>query len=268
MISPDRSLLFRDSGLPLDEMARSVVRGCAVHLAPLGYAQVMASWPHVRGETWHERVAGWVDGVGCDAWVMQIERQSPDEYARRWLAHGGEREPGSYDRWLDSYERYGIEAFGYGLVTLRRVERSSHWYRHDDVPNVLVGRPSFGLRAGFEAADWLLAHEDDEALLATRLQVGEGARLEIWHLALRGHWQPQQALLRQVEGLPFSGPVDGDVAALVASCDGSRNLNDVIEALEWRGTKPTRTELLAVVRALVANSFLVPAGGRAAPLAG
>jgi methylase of polypeptide subunit release factors len=258
IISPDRSLLFRDSGLPLDEMARSVVRGSAAHLAPMGYAQVMASWPYVRGETWYERVHSWVEGLGCDAWALQIERQSLDGYARRWLSHGGAVDPAAYDRWLDSYERYEIEGFGYGLVTMRRVSHRVSWWRHDEVPAFLLGQAAAGLRAGFEAADWLLAHEDDGALLAARLGVAAGARLEKWHHAEHGYWQPEQAVLRQVEGLPFSGPVDAAVAALVASCDGSRSLNDVVEGLEWQGARPAQAELLAVVRSLIANSFLVP----------
>ena len=192
VISPDATLRFRDSGLPLDEMSRSVVRGTAAHLAPLGYAQVMASWPLARGESWHERVRGWLAGLGCDAWVLQIERQSPDAYARRWLAHGGGFAPMAYDRWLDSYERDGIEGFGYGLVTLRRAGHRRPWWRYDEVPNVLRGQPAAGLQAGFEAADWLLSHEDDDVLLAARLQVGPGSRLESWYQAERGRWVPDR----------------------------------------------------------------------------
>jgi methylase of polypeptide subunit release factors len=262
IISPDRSLLFRDSGLALDEMTRSVVRGSAAHLAPMGFAQVMASWPHVRGEVWHERVHSWVEGLGCDAWVLQIERQSPDDYARRWLSHGGAVDRAAYDRWLDSYERDGIEGFGYGLVTLRRVENRPSWWRHDEVPNVLVGQPAAGLRAGFEAADWLLAHQDDDALLAARLRVAEGARLETWSRAGQGTWQQERAFLRQLAGLPFSGQVDAAVADLVAVCDGSSSLNDVVQGLERPTGGPTRAELLAVVRSLIANSFLVPVSER------
>jgi methylase of polypeptide subunit release factors len=259
VISPDTTLRFRDSGLPLDEMSRSVVRGAAAHLAPLGYAQVMASWPLTRGESWHERVHGWLAGSGCDAWVLQIERQSPDAYARRWLAHGGGFDPMAYERWLDSYERDGIEGFGYGLVTLRRAGHLRPWWRYDEVPNVLRGQPAAGLQAGFEAADWLLSHEEDDVLLAARLRVGAGARLESWHQAERGRWVPDRSFLRQLAGLPFSGPVSVEVARLIACCDGTRSLSDALGVVEWGGEPPARSEVLALVRTLVANSFLVPA---------
>lgn len=262
VISPDRSLTFRDSGLPLDEMTRSVIKGAASHLATLGYAQVLASWPEVRGEAWHERLHGWVDGLGCDAWAMLMERQSPDGYARRWLAHGdGGVDPAVYRRWLDCYEQSEIEGFGYGLLTLRRVGHRSPWWRHDEVPNVLRGSPPAGLRAGFEAADWLLAHQDDDALLAARLVVDPGTRLESRLRAEGGGWRVEQSTLRQLSGLPFSGPVTADVAELVASCDGSHSLSETLQTFAWSGEPPAPSEVLEVVRSLVANSFLVPAPG-------
>jgi methylase of polypeptide subunit release factors len=261
VVSPDHSLLFRDAGLPLDEMARSVVRGCASHLNPLGYAQVMASWPLVRGEVWHERLRAWVEGLQCDAWVIQDERQSADGYARRWLAHGGHVDRTSYDRWLDHYEQEGIEGFGYGLVTLRRVVERAPWFRHDEVPTLHVAQPAVGIRAGFEAADWLVAHRDEEALLGARLQAAPGARLESWQRAEGGSWQSERVLLRQVDGLPFSGLVNDEVAALVARCDGMRPLREVLEELGQSDAGTALSKVLAMVRALVANSFLLPVAG-------
>ncbi|HTW99354.1 MAG TPA: methyltransferase, partial [Acidimicrobiales bacterium] len=245
VVSPDDALLYRDGGLPLDEMARSVIRGAAAHLAPLGYAQVLASWPLRRGEAWHERLHGWVEGLGCDAWAVQDERQSADAYARRWLSHGGQVDPASYARWLDSYEREGIEGFGYGLVTLRRVEHRSPWWRHDELPALLAGRPADGLHAGFEAADWLAGHGSDAALLDARLHVSPGTRLESWQHAEGGRWKVERAVLRQVEGLAFSGLVNDEVAALVAGCDGRRPLREVLEALRAEGEAAAPREVLA-----------------------
>lgn len=258
VVSPDHSLLFRDAGLPLDEMARSVVRGCASHLELLGYAQVMASWPLVRGEAWHERLRAWVDGLGCDAWVLQDERQSRDGYARRWLAHGGRVDRAAYDRWLDHYETEGIEGFGYGLVTLHRVEGRTPWFRHDEVPTLHVARPAAAIRAGFEAADWLVANGAKDALLDARLQVSPGARLESWLRVGAGRWQPERVVLRQVDGLPFGGLASDEVAALVAGCDGSRPLREVLQDLAQEGADTAPSEVLASVRALIANGFLVP----------
>ena len=259
VISPDTTLRFRDSGLHLDEMSRSVVRGAAAHLAPLGYAQVMASWPLTRGENWHERVHGWLAGSGCDAWALQIERQSPDAYARRWLAHAGGFGPMAYERWLDSYERDGIEGFGYGLVTLRRVRAPSALValrRGPKRPARSAGRRPAGRFRGRRLA---LVPRGGRCPAGRAAAGRRGARLESWHQAERGRWVPDRSFLRQLAGLPFSGPVSVEVAGLIACCDGTRSLSDALGVVEWGGEPPARSEVLALVRTLVANSFLVPA---------
>ncbi len=48
VVSPatDERLVYRDSGLPGDEMVRRVVTGATEHLAPGGRAQVLANWVH------------------------------------------------------------------------------------------------------------------------------------------------------------------------------------------------------------------------------
>ncbi|WP_338039914.1 DUF7059 domain-containing protein [Nocardioides caldifontis] len=70
-------LVYRDSGLPGDEMVRRVVTGAPAHLAPGGLAQVLANWVHVDGLPWEERLSGWLEGTGCDAWVVQREVADP-----------------------------------------------------------------------------------------------------------------------------------------------------------------------------------------------
>ena len=71
VVSPatDERLVYRDSGLPGDEMVRRVVTGATDHLAPGGRAQVLANWAHRAGEAWQDRLAGWVEGRGVDAWM-------------------------------------------------------------------------------------------------------------------------------------------------------------------------------------------------------
>src|SRR3954451_621354 len=52
-------LVYRDSGLPGDEMVRRVVSGAPALLEPGGLAQVLANWVHVEGVPWEERIAAW-----------------------------------------------------------------------------------------------------------------------------------------------------------------------------------------------------------------
>ncbi len=107
-------LVYRDSGLPGDEMVRRVVTGAADHLRPGGRAQVLANWVHAAGQPWQERVGGWVEGrrrCGCDAWVVQREVADPAEYVELWLRDAGRPRHRDYveryDAWLGVVRRAG-----------------------------------------------------------------------------------------------------------------------------------------------------------------
>jgi hypothetical protein len=82
---PGERLVYRDSGLPGDEMVRRVVSTAPRHLRPGGCCQVLANWVHRRGEPWQDRVAGWLQDSGCDAWVVQREVADVAEYVELWL---------------------------------------------------------------------------------------------------------------------------------------------------------------------------------------
>ena len=71
VISPLRRYLFRDSGLPVDEVCRSIVRAAPAHLDVGGHCQLLASWAHVAGEDWRQRLETWFAGTGCDAYVLR-----------------------------------------------------------------------------------------------------------------------------------------------------------------------------------------------------
>ncbi len=107
-------LVYRDSGLPGDEMVRRVVTGAPAHLNPGGVAQVLANWVHVEGRPWQERLEEWLaprDGVGCDAWVVQREVADPAQYVELWLRDAGhDRRPDyarRYDAWVGWFEERG-----------------------------------------------------------------------------------------------------------------------------------------------------------------
>ena len=119
-------LVYRDSGLPGDEMVRRVVTGAPQHLRPGGWAQVLANWMHRRGEPWQDRVSGWLEGSGCDAWVVQREVADLAEYVELWLkdagVHGRPDYTQRYDAWLSWFAEQHIEAVGFGWLHLRRTD--------------------------------------------------------------------------------------------------------------------------------------------------
>ncbi len=129
VVSPatEAPLVYRDSGLPGDEVVRRVVTQAPQHLTPGGRAQVLANWVHRRGEPWQDRVAGWLEGTGCDAWVVQREAADPAAYVELWLkdagVHGRPDYARRYDAWLAWFEEQDVEAVGFGWLDLRRVDR-------------------------------------------------------------------------------------------------------------------------------------------------
>jgi methylase of polypeptide subunit release factors len=254
-------LVYRDSGLPGDEMVRRVVTGAPAHLNPGGWAQVLANWVHRRGEPWQDRVGGWLAGTGCDAWVVQREVADPAEYVELWLkdagVHGRPDYPERYDAWLAWFEEQGVEGVGFGWLHLRRVDRD---------PVVHLEEWPFEVEQplGPEVADRarrtdFLAARDDEALLAARLTVRVDVRQET--VGEVGADDPESIVLRQQRGMRRARQVDTVEAGLVGASDGDLTVGQILDALATLlGEDPAalRRDRVAGVRELLADGFLVP----------
>ena len=129
VISPGHRYTYRDAGLPADDLGRLLVQQAPARLDDGGTAVVLANWLHVRGADWRDRVASWVEGTGCDAWVAQREVQDPAEYVGLWLRDaGGHRDDAEaraeyerrYAQWLDELRAMDAEGIGFGWVVLHR----------------------------------------------------------------------------------------------------------------------------------------------------
>lgn len=125
MISPGHHYTYRDAGLPADDLGRLLVQQAPSHLRDGGTAVVLANWL-LRGEDWRERVATWVEGTGCDAWVATGEVQDPAEYVGLWLRDaGGGEDRAEHDRrygeWLpDALSDMDAEGIGFGWIVLHK----------------------------------------------------------------------------------------------------------------------------------------------------
>jgi methylase of polypeptide subunit release factors len=254
-------LVYRDSGLPGDEMVRRVVTGAPAHLNPGGWAQVLANWVHRRGELWQDRVGGWLAGTGCDAWVVQREVADPAEYVELWLkdagVHGRPDYPERYDAWLAWFEEQGVEGVGFGWLHLRRVDRDpvvhlEEWPFEVEQP---LG-PEVADRA--RRTDFLAAH-DDEALLAARLTVRVDVRQET--VGEVGADDPESIVLRQQRGMRRARRADTVEAGLVGASDGDLTVGQLLAALaSLLDLDPAVLcrERVAAVRELVADGYLLP----------
>jgi SAM-dependent methyltransferase len=258
---------YRDSGFSGDGLARALLTGVPAALAEGGCASLLLNWAIPRDGDWQSRVAGWLSGSGCDAWVWQREVADPGEYVSLWLRDAGEV-PGSprwrtrYLRWTDWFDQAGIAAVGMGLVTLWRTDRDPV-VRCEDVPQA-VEPPAGTLMPGWVARQrWLAGRTDRQLLRAALRACPDLVRDRVDVLGADG-WEPTELGLRQARGMRWSLAADDVVAGLVAACDGTRPLGLVLDLLAVlvpdQDEDAVRRAALDVVRDLVSRGILEPPG--------
>jgi hypothetical protein len=248
---------YRDSGLAGDEVCRRLIRQAPGLLTEGGRCQLLANWVHRRGEPWQDRLGGWLDGLGCDAWVWQREVADPAQYAALWLTDAGEKGSAGYEaryeRWLDWFAAAEVEAVGFGLVTLHRSGAADPTVRIEDVPQPIEEPAGPHVAAWFDRLDAVRGVD----LATVRFDRAPGLQLEQTAEPGPDGWAVATQRLRQPAGMRWSAPVDPAVAALVAGCDGTRPLGELAVVLELAyGIEPGHVEEMA--RALSDRGFLIP----------
>ena len=137
VISPatGERLVYRDSGLPGDQVVEDIVRAAPDHLTEHGWCQVLANWVVERDRPWDERLAALAGARTVDALVVQRELVDPAAYVELWLKDSGHHpatggDPAEYrrryDTWLSWLEEQGVEAIGFGWVNLRNGGTGRH----------------------------------------------------------------------------------------------------------------------------------------------
>ncbi|GAA3536926.1 transferase [Aeromicrobium flavum] len=259
VVSPPEGdrLVYRETGLPGDDVVRRIVSGADRHLNDGGWCQLLAAWIHEDGVPWQERLAGWIEPTGLDAWVVQRERVDLPEYAEMWLADAGLRHRDGhverYDRWLSWFEQQRIEAMGFGWITLRKAER--------DVPQVRlqewtgpVAQP-----VGPEFLAWRDRADAAAAggLLDRRWQVGGDVVQET--VGPVGATDPAVIRAVRMSGLRPTRQLDTIEAGLLSASDGDLTAGQLLDALaqllEQDAAELRRTYEPAIAE-LVADGFL------------
>jgi methylase of polypeptide subunit release factors len=261
VVSPGGRHIYRDSGLPGDEVSRRVVVEGAARLADGGILQSLGNWMHVRGEDWRDRVGGWVERTGCDAWVIQREVQDPAEYVELWLRDSGETGgPGfetRYREWLEWFDANDVEGVGFGWIALRAAGGADPEIRLEEWPHA-VAQPLGETMAGwFDRASAL--RMDDDALLGTHFTVADDVALE--QVGRPGEADPEHLVLRQRSGLMRAARADTAWAGFVGACDGTLSAAAVADALASvldLDAGQLRSELLPKIRTWALDGFLLP----------
>jgi SAM-dependent methyltransferase len=266
VISPASRYLYRDSGMHGDQFCQRIVREVPSFLRAGGYCQILCNWAHYTGQGWQERLAGWFEGSGCDAWVMRSETRDASTYATVWIRGTEADNPAHvaelYDDWMTYYEREGIEAMSAGLITMRRRDGDTNWFCADDAPEKMLGPCGEAIARRFELRDFLANMREDRALLEARLWVAPEVRWDQQCEPSGATWQVVSSQLRLASGLVYSGNIDSYIASLVLRCNGQRPLRELLAELaiplggDLEGIAP---ECLEVTRRLIEHGFLLPA---------
>jgi methylase of polypeptide subunit release factors len=224
---------YRDAGLDLDGVGARLSHDGPALLAPGGTLQMLANWVHLAGESWEERVAGWLPGQGVDALVVQREVLDPAEYVATWLRDAGEEGSAGYvehyDTWLAALEDAGVEGIGFGLVNVRRTDDERRLTLLD-WPHPVQQPLGPHVDAWFRRQRWLADHDTDDRLLAAVLVLATDVLQE--QVGAPGAEDPAHLVLRQQVGLRRAVQADTATAALAGACDGQLGVGTLVAAVQ------------------------------------
>lgn len=221
-------LVYREGRLSGDDLVRRVVTEGATRLNPGGVLQVLGNWAIVRGESWEERLRGWIDPTGCDALVVMRERLDPYEYIEIWLNDAGLVGSPDYRRryrdWVDYFAALGIEGVGLGWIALRNAGRTHPALRLEEWPHAVHQPVAEGFASFFAGPD-ALARD----LFATAWVLDPRVAQET--LGRPGAEDPEYLVLRQPYGFGRAVEVDTALGAILGACDGELPLGRIVAAV-------------------------------------
>ncbi len=233
---------YRDGGLPGDEIVSSLVRALPSVLAPAGTAQLLGNWEIPAGAAWAERPQSWASPE-ADAWFIQREQVSPEQYAETWLQDASESRDrqhyrDAYAAYLADFASRNVAGIGFGMIWLRRPAapgpdaagpalrtRAATISRFEEITYPIEQPVGPHLGAAVERSDWLAAHSLEDAHLLVADDVTEERHQR------PGAEHPGVILLRQGAGLRRTNLLSTELAGFVSACDGDLSVGQIIGAL-------------------------------------
>jgi methylase of polypeptide subunit release factors len=262
-ISPSGRYLFCDNPMDLDQLCRRFVREAPGFLNEDGYFQLLCEWAEVEGQPWRERVAEWLEGSGCDAWVLKGHTQDPSEYAQHRIAETAaspERDSELYASYMAYYRERKVEAIHDGIIAMHR--RSGHnWTLIEEVTETPKDPFGESVLLTFSARDFLASHAADDQMMVLKPKLSPHCRLEQFFQPGDGGWQPTSLTLRLTKGFPFFIGLQAPVAGFLSGCNGTRTVADLIQDFARQVDAPlerVQAECLGILRRLIERGFLLP----------
>ena len=258
VISPETKWQYRDGGLPADEFSARVVEGAAAALADDGYATLLVSWLSESEDEPDGRVYEWLDGNGCDAWVLGLAGADPLEHASTWNDHLVDDDAAlgqALDLWTDYFRGLDVGWITEGAVLLHRRSGRPHGPRIDPVAADELEHAGAQIERAFAAHGLLAELEDEDELLDAPLALADNVSLET---RFDPHTRERDARLLLDEGTYPDVELAPAVADALAALDGDSTLREGIDrlGLPRKAENAVRAEALDALRDLLELGFL------------
>lgn len=262
---PARQFVYRDSDLDLDDFCRHLVADGSRFLNDGGCMQLLFESVEIEGESWPDRIRGWIRGTDCDAWVLHSPPVHPLHYVARRLADvtADTPEQGLYEEWVAYFESRRVTAIHPAMITLRK-RKARNWVHFHGVAADIDSEAGSAVRAGLEACDLLDRCAEDDALLGVRLKLSPALRLEQQFARDDEQWNAERSLLWMNNGLRMDAEVDMQIIAFLHQLRPDQTLQETIVGFgEAVNADPAKlvADLLPVVRLFIGRGFIESAAG-------
>jgi methylase of polypeptide subunit release factors len=269
VISPPQGVTFAGGALEGDGLVQAIVEGAPAHLAEGGYAIVLLNWHHTGEQDWAARPKSWVEGKGCDAWLVRCRTDTPQSYAGSWLkeigSHAGQAQDDALQEWLAYYERLGAGAISMGAVLLRKRQGLNFW-RTETIPlDRFKGNAAAQVERIFANEAVLQATPDRAGLLDLPLALTPDHELEQrMKLGVAPEQSFLKAMIRQTQGFEMPLGLDAVSCHFLGACSGKVPVRTIIAELARRlGTPEAQfaAQSVALIELLLRHGYLsVPLG--------
>ena len=232
VISPKARWQYRDAGFPGDDFSRLVVTSAAAHLEDDGFASVLVSWLAASEDDPDEHVHEWLEGNGCDAWIIGLAGSDPVDHAAGWNDHLSS-DPDAYtaeiDEWTSYFEALGAGWISEGGVVMHKRAGDRHIVRADGVDEDELEFASDQIDRVFTALAAIA--RDGDAVLDGRLRLVEETRFD---QELDRTGTVTSTLLVLDEGTCTDWELTVEEADVLVALDGATTLDQAVSRVARR----------------------------------
>ena len=207
---------------------------------------------------------GRTKGPAAARWVIRQSETEPSKYAQSWLKDFKTKDMEQRQKtWLNYYQQNDVASVGFGLITLRRNNKSSHWSRIDKTLPGLSEDSGEYIDRIFQFQDFLHQTQKDHDLLNLRLRVCPYLRIDKQSVPEpEGSWVTVSARVVLTKGFLHQINVDIAIMETIMFCKPHMTLGKLLKKIAVRRRMPPDefiSTYLPACRKLIGLGFLWPA---------